>query len=143
MNEKCEDEGGTMTNLFNIDLTINMPDGGRNARQLLNTYLADMPADITEIAITECEANQSVPARKFDNLTLKRSEVWSNPEHSLKIFVLLSVDGEHPAFVKGVITKYMENFPDYLKKASVRYFSRIDLLPDSSLQATDWKAEIK
>ncbi|MBP1703359.1 MAG: hypothetical protein H6Q38_2466, partial [Chloroflexi bacterium] len=74
-----------MTTLFTINLTINMPDGGRLARQLLNMYFADMPVDIQETAYNLCDANEAVQARKFAQLTLKRADAWSSQEHSLKI----------------------------------------------------------
>ena len=131
-----------MTTLFTIELTINMPDGGRHARQLLNLYHPDMPVDIKETAFNLCDANQAVQERKFAKLTLKRSEVWSSQEGSLKIFALLSVSGEDSTFIKQVITKYMDGFPDYLKRASDRYFSRTNFPPDISLQPTDWNAEV-
>ena len=131
-----------MTTLFTIDLTINMPDGGRHARQLLNLYIPDMPVDIQETAYNLCDANEAVQARKFAKLTLKRSDVWSSQEGSLKIFALLSVSGEDSTFIKQVIAKYMDGFPDYLKKASGRYFSRTGFPPDISLQPTDWNAEV-
>ncbi len=131
-----------MTTLFTIDLTINMPDGGRHARQLLNLYIADMPADITETAYNLCDANEALQARKFANLILKRSDVWSSQEGSLKIFALLSVSGEDPTFVKQVIAKYMDGFPDYLKKAGAGYFSRAGFPPEIPLQPTDWNAEV-
>jgi hypothetical protein len=132
----------TMTTLFTIELTINMPDGGRHARQLLNLYHPDMPVDINETAFNLCDANQAIQARKFDKLTLKRSEVWSSQEGSLKIFALLSVSGEDSTFIKQVITKYMDGFPDYLKRARDRYFSRTSFPPEFSLQPTDWNAEV-
>ena len=69
-----------MTTLFTIELTINMPDGGRQARQLLNLYHTDMPVDIKETAFNLCDANEAVQAPKFTKLTLKRSEVWSSQE---------------------------------------------------------------
>ncbi len=131
-----------MTTLFTIDLTINMPDGGRQARQLLNLYFADMPDDIQETAYNLCDANEAVKARKFAHLTLKRADAWSSEAHSLEIFALLSVSGEDSIFIKQVISKYMESFPDYLKKASVRYFSRTGFPPDIPLQPTDWNAEV-
>jgi len=132
-----------MTTLFTINLTINMLDGGRHARQLLNLYFPDMPVDIQEIAYQLCDANEDVQAQKFAKLTVKRADVWSNPEHSLEIFVLLSVSGEDSTFIKQVITKYMDSFPDYLKKASGGYFSRTGFPPDISLQPTDWNAEVQ
>lgn len=131
-----------MTTLFTINLTINMPDGGRQARQLLNLYTADMPADIQETAYNLCDANEDEQARKFDRITLKRADVWSSPEHSLKIFALFSVSGEDSTFINDVIAKYMDSFPDYLKKASGGYFSRTGFPPDISLQPTDWNAEV-
>jgi len=131
-----------MTTLFTIDLTINMPDGGRQARQLLNLYFADMPADIQEIAYKLCDANEAVQARKFAQLTLKRADAWSSQEHSLQIFALLSVSGEDSTFIKQVISKYMDSFPDYLKRASSGYFSRTGFPPEISLQPTDWNAEV-
>ena len=131
-----------MITLFTIDLTINMPDGGRHARHLLNLYYADMPVDINEIAYNLCDANEAVQARKFAKLTLKRAEVWSSQEGSLKIFALLSVSGEDSTFIKQVIAKYMNGFPDYLKRASGGYFSRTGFPPDISLQPTDWNAEV-
>ncbi len=131
-----------MTTLFTIELTINMPDGGRHARQLLNLYHPDMPVEINETAFNLCDANEAVQARKFANLTLKRSEVWSSQDGSLKIFALLSVSGEDSIFIKQVITKYMDGFPNYLKRAGDRYFSRTSFPPDISLQPTDWKAEV-
>ncbi len=131
-----------MTTLFTIDLTINMPDGDRHARQLLNLYLPDMPEDIKETAYNLCDANEAVQARKFTKLTLKRFEVWTSQEGSLKIFALLSVSGEDSTFIKQVITKYMDGFPDYLKRARDRYFSRTIFPPDTSLQPTDWNAEV-
>ena len=131
-----------MTTLFTIELTINMPDGGRLARQLLNLYHSDMPVDINEAAFNLCDANEAVQARKFAKLILKRSEVWSSQEGNLKIFALLSVSGEDSTFIKQVITKYMEGFPDYLKRARDRYFSRINFPPDFSLQPADWNAEV-
>lgn len=131
-----------MTSLFTIELTINMPDGGRHARQLLNLYHTDMPVDIKETAFILCNANETVQAQKFARLTLKRSEVWSSQEGSLKIFALFSVSGEDPIFIKQVITKYMEDFPDYLKRARDGYFSRTSFPPDISLQPTDWIAEV-
>jgi len=131
-----------MTTLFTIELTINMPDGGRLARQLLNLYHSDMPVDINETAFNLCDANEAVQARKFTKLTLKRSEVWSSKEGSLKIFALLSVSGEDSTFIKKVIAKYMDGLPDYLKKARDRYFSRTSFPPDISFQPTDWNAEV-
>jgi len=131
-----------MTTLFTINLTINMPDGGRQARQLLNLYFADMPVDIQETAYNLCDANEAVQARKFAQLTLKRADAWSSQEHSLKIFALLSVSGEESTFIQQVIYKYMDSFPDYLKRASGGYFSRTGFPPDISLQPTDWNAEI-
>jgi len=131
-----------MTNLFTIDLTINMPDGGRHARHLLNLYYADMPADINETAYNLCDANGAVQARKFAKLTLKRADVWSGQEGSLKFFALLSVSGEDSTFIKQVIAKYMDGFPDFLKRASGGYFSPTGFPPDISLQPTDWNAEV-
>jgi hypothetical protein len=131
-----------MTTLFTIELTINMPDGGRHARQLLNLYHTDMPVDIEETAFNLCDANEAVQARKFAKLILKRSEVWSSQDGSLKIFALLSVSGEDSTFIKQVITKYMDDLPDYLQRAKDRYFSRTSFPPDISLQPTDWNAEV-
>jgi hypothetical protein len=131
-----------MTTLFTIDLTINMPDGDRHARQLLNLYLPNMPEDIKETAYNLCDANKAVQARKFTKLTLKRFEVWTSQEGSLKIFALLSVSGEDSTFIKQVITKYMDGFPDYLKRVRERYFSRTIFPPVTSLQPTDWNAEV-
>jgi hypothetical protein len=131
-----------MTTLVTIELTINMPHGGRHARQLLNLYFADMPADINQTAYNLCDANEAVQARKFAKLTLKRAEVWSSQEGSLKIFALLSVSGEDPTFIKQVIAKYMDGFPDYLKRASGGYFSPTGFPPDISLQPTDWSMEL-
>ena len=131
-----------MTTLFTIELTINMTDGGRLARQLLNLYHPDMPVDIKETAFNLCDANEAVQARKFAKLILKRSEVWSSQEGNLKIFALLSVSGEDSTFIKQVITKYMEGFPDYLKRARDRYFSRTSFPPEISLHPTDWNAEV-
>jgi len=131
-----------MTTLFTIDLTINMPDGGRHARRLLNLYYADMPMDINETAYNLCDANGAVQARKFAKLTLKRADVWSSQEGSLKFFALLSVSGEDSTFIKQVIAKYMDGFPDFLKRASGGYFSPTGFPPDISLQPTDWNAEV-
>ena len=131
-----------MTTLFTIDLTINMPDSGRHARQLLNLYIPDMPVDIKETAYNLCNADEAVQARKFAKLTLKRFDVWSGEERSLKIFALLSVSGEDSTFIKQVIAKYMDGFPDYLKKAGSGYFPRAGFPPGISLQPTDWNAEI-
>ena len=131
-----------MTTLFTIDLTINMPNGGRLARKLLNLYFTDMPVDINETAYNLCDANSALQAQKFAKLKLKRADAWSSPEHSLKIFALLSVSGEDSTFIKQVIAKYMDSFPDYLKKASGEYFSPSGFPPDISLQPTDWKVEV-
>lgn len=131
-----------MTNLFTIDLTINMPDNGRHARHLLNLYHADMLADINETAYNLCGANAAVQAQKFAKLTLKRAEVWSSQEGCLRIFALLSVSGEDSTFIKQVIAKYMDGFPGYLKRASGGYFSPAGFPPDISLQPTDWNAEV-
>jgi hypothetical protein len=131
-----------MTTLFTIELTINMLDGGRQARQLLNLYHPDLPVDINETAFNLCDANEALQAQKFANLTLKRSEVWSSQEGSLKIFALLSVSGEDSTFIKQVITKYMDGFPDYLKRSRDSYFSHTSFPSDISLQPTDWNAEV-
>jgi hypothetical protein len=131
-----------MTSLITIELTINLPDGGRHAKQLLNLYFPDMPDDINETAYQLCDGSEAIQARKFAKLTLKRADVWSSQEGSLKIFALLSVTGEDTSFVKQVIAKYMEGFPDCLKKASGRYFSRTAFPPDIPLQQTDWNAEV-
>jgi hypothetical protein len=131
-----------MTTLFTIDLTINMPDGGRHAKQLLNLYIADMPVDINATAYNLCDANEAVQARKFDKLTRKRAEVWSSQEGSLTTFALLSVSGEDSTFINQVIAKYMDGFPDYLKRASGGYFSSTGFPPDISLQPTEWNAEV-
>jgi hypothetical protein len=131
-----------MTTLYTIDLTINMPDGGRHARQLLNLYFADMPVDIIETAYNLCNANEALLARKFANLTLKRADVWASQEGSLKIFALLSVSGEDATFIKQVIATYMDGFPDFLKKGSGGYFSRTGFPSEPSLQPTDWNAEV-
>jgi hypothetical protein len=131
-----------MTTLFTIELTINLPDGGRHARKLLNLYFTDMSVDINEIAYNLCDSNGAVQARKFAKLKLKRADAWSSQEGSLNIFALLSVSGEDSTFIKQVITKYMDGFPDYLKTASSGYFSPTGFPPDISLQPTDWNAEV-
>jgi len=131
-----------MTTLFTIDLTINMPDGSRHARKLINVYFADMHEDINEIAYNLCDADGAVQARKFAKLTLKRADVWSSQEERLKIFALLSVSGEDSTFIKQVFAKYMDSFPDYLKRASGRYFSPTGFPLDISLQPTDWNMEL-
>ncbi len=131
-----------MTANYTIDLTINMPDGGRHARHLLNLYCADMPADINAIAYDLCGADAAAQARKFADLKLKRSEVWSSQEGSLKIFALLSVSGEDPSFIKQVIARYMDVFPDCLKVAGDGYFAPSGFPPDISLQPTDWSMEL-
>lgn len=131
-----------MTTLFTIGLTINIPDGGRHARKLLNLYHTDMRVDINEVAYNLCDANESVQARKFAKLTLKRSEVWSSPEGILTIFALFSVSSEDPTFIKQVFAKYMDSFPDYLKRAGDGYFSPADFPPDISIQPTDWTVEV-
>ena len=132
-----------MATLFTISLTINMPDGGRHARQLLNLYFPDMPADIQKTAYHLCDSNEEVLARKFAKLAVKRADVWSNQEHSLEIFVLLSVSGEDSTFIKQVIARYMDSFPDYLQKASGRYYSRTGFPPEISLQPTNWNVEVQ
>lgn len=131
-----------MTALFTIELTINMPDSGRHARQLLNLYFPDMPVDINETAFNLCEANQAVQARKFDNLNLKRADVWPSQGGSLEIFALLSVSSEDSGFIKQVFAKFMDGFPDYLRRAGGRYFSRTGFPPEIVLQPTNWKAEV-
>ena len=131
-----------MTTLFTIELTINMPDGGRHARKLLNLYFADMPVDINETAYNLCGANDAVQERKFAKLKLKRADAWSSREGSLNIFALLSVSGKDSAFIKQAITKYMDGFPDYLKRASADYFSHTGFPPGISLEPTDWHAEV-
>jgi hypothetical protein len=131
-----------MTSLFTIDLTINMLDGGRHARKLLNLYFTDMPEDVNETAYNLCGADEAVRVRKFADLTLKRAEVWASEDGSLKIFALLSVSGEDSTFIKQVFAKYMESFPDYLKKASGEFFSPGGFPPDISLQPTDWNMEL-
>jgi hypothetical protein len=131
-----------MTTLFTIDLTINMPDGGRHARQLVNLYFADMTADIDQTAFNLCDANKTLQTRKFDILTLKRADVWAGQPTGLKIFALLSVSGEDASFIKQVIAKYMDGFPDCLKVASGKYFSHTDFPPNISLKPTDWSAEV-
>jgi hypothetical protein len=107
---------------------------------LLNFYFTDMHSDINESAYALCESNEAVQARKFAKLKIKRTEAWTSPEGSLKIFALLTVSGEDSAFIKQVITNYMGSFPDYIKRASGRYFSSTGYLPNTSLQPTDWDA---
>jgi hypothetical protein len=131
-----------MTSLFTIELTINMPDSGRLARKLLNLYFTDMPVDINETAYNLCDADRSVQALKFANLTMKRADAWSSEEGRLKIFALLSVSAEDSAFIKQVFAKYMDGFPDYLKRASGVYFTHTEFPPDISLQPTDWNIEL-
>ncbi len=131
-----------MTTLFTIDLTINMPDGGRYARKLLNLYFTDMPADINATAYDLCGANEAVQTRKFANLTLKHADAWSSEEGSLNIFALLSVSSEDPTFIEQVVAKYMDAFPDCLKRASGVYFSPTGFPPEISLKPTDWNAKV-
>jgi hypothetical protein len=131
-----------MTTLFTIELTIHMPDGRRHAKQLINLYFTDMPADIHETAYNLCDANEALQARKFDKLTVKRADVWPSEGGGLQIFALLSVSGEDSSFIKQVFSKYMDGLPDYLKKASGKYFSRTCFPPNISLQPTDWNAEV-
>ena len=64
-----------MTTLFTIDLTINMPDGGRHARQLLNLYFPDMPDDINASALALCEVQPLDPGSQVlqtDRQALRR-----------------------------------------------------------------------
>ncbi len=131
-----------MTTLFTIELTINMPDGGRHARQLLNLYFEDMTADINAAAIDLCEGDKALQERKFARLTLKRADVWPGTAGSLKIFALLSASGEDSGFIKQVIASYMDGFSGYLKKASAVHFSHTPFPPNISLQPTDWSVEV-
>jgi hypothetical protein len=132
-----------MTNLFTIELTINLSSNSRLARQLLNLYFTDMPVDINTAAFELCDANEAVQALKFAKLTMKRSSAWSSLEGGLKVFVLLTVSGEDSTFIKQVIAKYMDDFPDYLKKAGGIYFSHTGFPSDISLVPTDWNTEVR
>jgi hypothetical protein len=134
--------GLTMNALFNIELTINMPDSCRLSRQLLNLYCADLPGEIKAVAFELCAQDLAVLTRKFDNLNLKRSETWTDADGSLKFFVLLSVSGEEAAFIRQVITKYMSHFPECLKHACEVHFSRTPFPPGIALQPTDWSLEL-
>jgi hypothetical protein len=131
-----------MTTLFTIELTINMPDGGRHAKQLLNLYFEDMPADIDEAASILCGADKALQERKFARLTLKRADVWPGAAGSLEIFALLSVFSEDSGFVKQVIAQYMDGFPGCLKKAIGVHFSHTPFPPNVSLQPTNWTVEV-
>ncbi len=131
-----------MSTLFTIELTINMPDGGRHARHLLNLYFEDMPADIHETAYRLCDSSEAIQARKFTSLIMKRADAWASQEGSLNIFILLAVSGEDSTFIKQVITTYMDGYPDYLKRASEKYFSHTAFPPGISLQPTDWNVEV-
>jgi hypothetical protein len=131
-----------MTTLYTIELTIDMPDGGRHARQLLNLYLSNMPADINETAFHLCDDNETVQARKFASLAERRSEVWSSQEGILRIFALLSVSGEDPTFIKQVIASYVEGFPGSMERASGGYFARLGFRPDLSFQPIKWSVEV-
>lgn len=131
-----------MSSLISIELTINMPDSGRHARQLLNLYLPDMPADLLEIAHQLCNANEALQARKFANLDLKRFEVWSQQGGILKTFALLSVMGEDPKFIQQVFTHFMQGFSGFLERASGRYFPHASFPSEIPLQPTDWSAEV-
>lgn len=131
-----------MSTQFTIDLTINMPDGGRHTRNLLNFYFTDMPADINETAQKYHDAGEAGAAQKFANLNLKRAEVWPSPEGGLKIFVLLSVFADDSASISQVISKYIEVFPDYLEAAWKRYLPRTSFPPDINLKPADWSAEV-
>jgi len=131
-----------MSTLSTIELTINMPDGGRHARQLLNLYFEDMPTDIHKTAFGLCDSSEAIQARKFANLAIKRADAWASQEGSLNIFILLSVSGEDFTFIKQVITAYMDGFTDYLKGASEKYFSRTGFPPGISLQPADWNVEV-
>lgn len=131
-----------MAALFNIELTINMPDSGRQVRHLLNLYFADMSAEIDAAAFELCAGDLAALTRKFTNLSLKRSETWKDADGSLKIFVLLSVSGEEAAFIRQVITKFMAGFTESLKLASEHHFAHSAFSPGISLQPTDWSVEL-
>ena len=106
------------------------------------TLFRSMYEDINEIAYNLCDADSVVQSRKFDKLTLKRADVWSSQEKHLKIFALLSVSSEDSAFIRQVFAKYMDRFPEYLKRASGRYFSPTGFPLDISLQPTDWDMKL-
>ena len=131
-----------MTTTFTVDLTITLPEGGRLAKQLLNIYFADMPVDINKTAYNLCEANEAVQAQKFNELTLKRADVWSSEDGGLKVFARFNVSGEDSAFIEKVIAEYINGFSDCLRRASAGYFSHTDTRPVISLQPSDWKAEV-
>lgn len=137
-----KEERNTMTTPFTIDLTITLSDGGRLAKQLLNLYTADMSVDINKTAYNLCDANEAVQARKFAELTLKRADVWSSQEGSLKVFARFNVSGEDSTFIEQVIAEYMGGFPDCLRKAADRFFPHAGARPDISLKPTDWNAEV-
>jgi hypothetical protein len=128
---------------YEIELTIHLPDGGRLARKLLNLYAENLPEDILAAAAQLCDGNEAVQRRKFGNLVLKRMEVWSNQAHHLRMFVLLSVQGDDKAFLEEVITRYMECFPGNLKRVRGVYLGSADSLPDISLQPTEWAVAIR
>jgi hypothetical protein len=73
---------------------------------------------------------------------VKLADVWGSDVGGLKVFAILSVSGEDAAFIKQVMAGYIDGLPDYLKKASDRYFSRTAFPPEISLQPTDWSAEV-
>ena len=132
-----------MTTLFTIELTINMPDGGRRAKQLLNLYLPDMPEDILAAALQLCNASEALLARKFAGLSMKRAEAWTEPSGSLTGFALLTVSGEDAAFIRQVIAQYMDGFAASLKAAAGRYFPREHFPPEIPLQPASWTAEVR
>jgi hypothetical protein len=131
-----------MTTPFTFDLTINLPDGGRLTKQLVNLYFDDMAADINQTAYQLCQANATPQAQKFAGLTLKRADGWSSPDGSLKVYALFSVSAEDSTFIENVIARYMDGFSDSIKKASGSYFSRSGPQPETSTTPTDWKVEV-
>jgi hypothetical protein len=131
-----------MATIFTIDLTINLPESGRHARQMLYMYLAEMTADISEAAVKLRESNATGPAQQFAELNMKRGDVWISTEGSLKLFARFSVNSEDPDFVKKVFAEYMAGFPDCLRKEAGRYSTQTGVQTDYAFSPTDWTAEV-
>ena len=97
--------------------------------------LLEIKGEVIYTILAYCKASESL-----ENLGREVYGIWQ--EGRLNILELLSVSGEDSTFIMQVIAKYMDGFPNYLKRASGRYFSIVGFPPDISLQPTDWSAEV-
>lgn len=126
-----------------IELNINLADGGRSARDVIELYGNQVRDDIDQTAWNLCDCNDQVQSEKFADLALEHWAVTQKRGDDFHVIARFTVNAQESDFINHVIEEYMDGFADCIAVTLNGYYSRTGTRVGFNTHPLNWNVEIE